>query len=97
MAVELITKDDLIAFKTEMIEAVRGEIKQVTGIKDVLKSEDVRKMLGISAGTLQTLRVNGTLPFSKLLGTCYYERADVLNALRKNKQHVPGKPGTRGE
>ena len=45
----------------------------VTGRKDVLKSKDVRDMLGISAGTLQTLRINGTLAWSKIGGTYYLQ------------------------
>jgi len=32
----------------------------------------VRKLLGVSNGTLQTLRVNGSLPFSKIGGLYFY-------------------------
>ena len=42
-----------------------------------LKSYEVRKLLGISAGTLQNLRVNGTLPYTKIGGLMYYRFEDI--------------------
>jgi hypothetical protein len=36
--------------------------------KQWLKSVDVRKMLNISPGTLQNLRINGTLRYTKIGG-----------------------------
>jgi len=36
-----------------------------------LKSKEVRALLGISSGTLQTLRKNKTLPFTKLVVLCF--------------------------
>lgn len=40
--------------------------------KKWLKSADVKKLLGISHGTLQTLRNNGRLPFTRIGGVIYY-------------------------
>ena len=42
-------------------------------------------MLGISATTLQTLRINGTLSYTKIGGTLYYEYAEVIKVFEKNK------------
>ena len=42
-------------------------------------------MLGISATTLQTLRINGTLSYTKIGGTLYYEYAEVVKVFEKNK------------
>lgn len=42
-----------------------------------LKSYEVRKLLNISAGTLQNLRINGTLPYNKIGGLMYYRYDDI--------------------
>jgi hypothetical protein len=39
--------------------------------KKWLKSSEVKKMLGISPGTLQNLRINGMLPFTKIGGLSF--------------------------
>ena len=56
--------------------------------KEWLKSADVMQMLGCSPGTLQNLRVNGTLPFTKMGGTIYYSRLDVMKVLETNKRNA---------
>jgi hypothetical protein len=45
-----------------------------------LDNQDVMQLLHISPRTLQTLRSNGTLPFSRIKGKFYYKVSD-LNAL----------------
>jgi len=81
MNVELITRDDLEKFKKELLEEIRKHYphprRQVQETRAWLKSFEVRKLLGISAGTLQNLRVNGTLPFKKIGGLMYYRYADI--------------------
>lgn len=42
-------------------------------------------MLGISHGTLQTLRNNGSIPFSKIGGVIFYSREE-LNKIFKQKE-----------
>jgi hypothetical protein len=42
-----------------------------------MRSADVRKLLNISPGTLQNLRINGTLTFSKVGGRMFYKPQDV--------------------
>lgn len=81
MKVELITKDDLESFKKELFEEIRRNrfhLKKTDQIqKEWLKSFEVRKLLGISAGTLQNLRLNGTLPYTKVGGLMYYRYEDI--------------------
>ena len=87
MPTEIITKDDLQIFKGELLAELRTIISQPTAAqKEWLKSEDVRKMLGISPGSLQNLRVNRVLSFTKVGGTLYYAYADVLKVLNDNKR-----------
>ena len=59
---------------------------KISDHKEWLKSADVRKMLGISSGTLQTLRINKTLPYTKIGGTIYYAYGDVTRVLNFNKR-----------
>lgn len=73
MAVEIITKEDLQNFRTQLINDLRHLIVQIPSEqKQWLKSFEVRKLLKISPGTLQTLRVNGTLRFTKISSILYY-------------------------
>ena len=87
-ATDLTTKADLINLKQDLIKEFSALLKHKPQDKEWLKSYDVRKMLGISAGTLQTLRINGSLPFTKLNGTLYYAYDEVIEALNKNKQNT---------
>lgn len=89
MAVEIITKEDLQAFRIELLNDIKllheskGKLEQ----KKWIKSPEVRKMLGISPGTLQNLRTNGTLPFTKIGSLIYYPYEDVIKVLEKNLQN----------
>ncbi len=53
-----------------------------------LKSAAVMEILQCSPGTLQNLRVNGLLPYTKLGGTIYYELRDVQNLIEKHKRNA---------
>ncbi len=87
MATEIITVEDLQVFKTELINDIKDLLKELKGQpnKKWLKSYEVRKLLNISPGTLQNLRINGTLPYTKIGGVMYYEYADIQNMLQTNK------------
>ena len=62
MAVEILTKEDLNDFRTLLLNDIREIIQGKTEqTKQWLKSKEVRKLLNISPGTLQTLRINKTL------------------------------------
>ncbi|WP_335965883.1 helix-turn-helix domain-containing protein [Galbibacter sp. PAP.153] len=86
MSRKIVTNEDLYQFKTELI----NEIKQILNYeggesqKKWLKSNEVQQLLGISSGTLQNLRVNGTLPYSKIGGVLYYEYQQIINILENN-------------
>jgi hypothetical protein len=87
MAVEIITREDLNKFRRELLEDFKKLLKNNSGqpTKKWLKSFEVRKLLGISPGTLQNLRVNGTLPFTKVGGVLYYDQEDIQKMLQANK------------
>ena len=87
MSAQIITTDDLREFKIELLDEIRAIVsEQKTAIsKKWLKSNEVRNLLNISPGTLQTLRINGTLPYTKIGGTNYYNFTDIEKLLLKNK------------
>lgn len=84
MKVDLITKDDLADFKTQLIEELKALLQpQISKQKKWLRSAEVRRMLNISPGTLQNLRINGTLPFTKVGSIAYYELRDIEKMMQK--------------
>lgn len=86
MQIEVITKQDLIDLKQDLLQAINSLLDGKGEQKEWLKSADVMKMLSISPGTLQTLRINKTLPHTKLGGTYYYPKEDVQRLLNSGKQ-----------
>lgn len=85
MNVELITKEDLKNLKIEMLSEIRQLIKPgQSENRQWLKSADVRKLLNISPGTLQNLRINGTLRYTKIGGMMYYKMQDITTLLDGN-------------
>jgi len=82
MGVEVITKEDLEAFGENLLKKIEVLIHSPRS-KKWLKTQDVMALLDISEVTLQTLRNNGTVPFRKLGGICYYN-ADELDGVLMN-------------
>lgn len=52
MAIDIVTKEDLQIFRDELIKEIKLLVNPNTQIKKWLKSPEVRKLLGISPGTL---------------------------------------------
>lgn len=82
----VISKEDFDQFKKELVD----EIKQILqpSIKDRtkwLRSSDVREMLNISDSTLQTFRINGTIPAYKLDSTWFYKSDEIAEALERGR------------
>ncbi len=57
--------------------------------KKWLKTHEVRKMLNISSGKLLTLRINGTLPYTKIGGVIYYDQEDIQQMFSSRKFQHP--------
>ncbi|HXH98710.1 MAG TPA: helix-turn-helix domain-containing protein [Sphingobacteriaceae bacterium] len=51
-----------------------------------LKSNQVKKLFGLSESTLQKLRREGVLPFTKLGGVILYDYLEIIQILRRNRQ-----------
>lgn len=86
MTVNLITQEDLVEFRKLLINDVKEIItNNIQQKKQWLKSAEVRKLLNISPGTLQNLRINGTLKYTKIGSIMYYDNTDINKLLNGNK------------
>lgn len=96
MAANIITLEDLLNFKQELLEEIKTLFLQThpTPAKKWMKSHQVRKLLTISPGTLQNLRINGTLPFTKIGGVIFYDYDDIQKMIERNK-HNPHSTGKK--
>ena len=85
MNLNIATKEDIMDLKKEFMAELK-ELKQTQGNrnKKYLRSAEVRKMFGVSAGTLQNMRVNGTLPYSKVGTTILYDLDRIIEIFNEN-------------
>jgi hypothetical protein len=94
MAVQIITIEDLNEFRSLLLNDLKEFIQpESQQIKQWLKSNEVRKLLNISPGTLQNLRINGTLTYTKIGGIMYYSYSDIEKVLNGNSKSMPNKFG----
>ena len=89
MIANIITTEDLQEFKLDLLENIKALINHQSGFKAKkwLKSPEVRELLSISPGTLQNLRINGTLPYTKIGGVIYYDYEEIEKVLADNRIH----------
>jgi len=86
-ASQLITLEDLYQFQKEFFEKLESSLQALKTItpKKWMKSHEVRRMLKISPGTLQALKADGTIPYSKVGGIHFYDYDDIQKVLEKAK------------
>lgn len=87
MATTVLTMEDLQDFKKDLLQEMKELFHSHRGttVKKWLKSTEVRKMFGISPGTLQNLRINGTLPYTKMGGVIFYDHEEIMRILAENR------------
>lgn len=82
-----ITHEDLKQFRELLIKdfekllSTNGEDKEIDKVENLewLRSKAMRRIMDISPGTLQNLRVTGKVRYKKIMGSYYYNKLDVLN------------------
>lgn len=86
---QIVTLSDLEEFKTDLLLSIKALLSEGRSHqqKKWLKSYEVKKLLNISTGTLQTLRSNGTLPYSKIGGIIYYDVDEIDMLIEKLKRN----------
>ena len=87
---QIVTTTDLVEFKKDLLQELSKILVEnfKPGAKKWLKSAEVRKLLKISPGTLQSMRINGELPFTKVGGMIFYEYQDIHKMFNRNKVEV---------
>lgn len=84
MIVNIITKEDLQEFKEDLLKDIKNLFNiKISEQKLWLRSSEVKKLLNISAGTLQNLRNDGILNYTRVGGTLYYNYKDIEEMLKK--------------
>ncbi|MCT4588329.1 MAG: helix-turn-helix domain-containing protein [Carboxylicivirga sp.] len=85
---ELLTTSDLVDFRRALLSDIDKLLKEriKPTPKTWLKSSEAKALLQVSNGTLQNMRNNGSLPFTKIGGVIYYNREDIQKMLLENKQ-----------
>lgn len=85
-----VTKEDLQQFGAFLIGTIRKMIEGAAPTDkeaiqpEWLKSRAVRKLLDISPGTLQNLRITGKVRYKKVLGSYYYSKEDLMRLFNEN-------------
>src|SRR6266496_6425043 len=84
---QLITINDLAQFKKQLIDELVLMLKSQTSppTKRWMKSHEVRRLLKISPGTLQTLKSSGIIPYTKMGGVHFYDYEDIQHILESGK------------
>jgi hypothetical protein len=84
---QLITAEHLIEFKSELLSEFEQLFKSYSHQtqKRWLKAHQVRKLLNISIGTLQTLKSSGIIPYTKIGGVHFFDYEDIQRILQEGK------------
>ena len=87
MPASIITTDDLREFKLELLDDIKKLLsKRAQGkLKKYLKSSELMDLLQISPGTLQNLRIKGTLPYTKVGGIIFYDSEEIQKVMDNNR------------
>lgn len=87
MEIDIATKKDIEQLRQEILTALASYFaKQPAESKTFLRSKEVRKILNISSGTLQNLRVTGKLTGTKVNGLWYYRYDDIQSLLNAGNE-----------
>lgn len=87
MAERIITTDDLREFKLELMEEIKKLLTQHSSgnLRRYMRSSEVKEHLQISTGTLQNLRINGTLPYIKIGAIIYYDVEEIQRIMMEHR------------
>lgn len=81
---DAITKEDLEILRQKIVKQIelildnKLESAESLGGFDWLRSKAIRKMMDISPATLQNFRIKGKIRYKKVMGSYYYNKADLL-------------------
>ncbi|MDP4210652.1 MAG: helix-turn-helix domain-containing protein [Bacteroidota bacterium] len=96
MPASIVTTDDLREFKSELLAELSNllvETNRIAGPKQWLRSSEARELLNISSGTLHTMRINGTLSFTKVGRLIYYNYDEIKKLIQDNQVNYQKEKG----
>ncbi|MFH7018582.1 DNA-binding protein [Flavobacterium sp. FlaQc-47] len=85
---EIVTKEDLRQFGLLLMDKIHDIFREINFQQkesldpEWLKSKAVRKLLDISAGSVQNMRMTQKVRFKKVLGSYYYNKEDLLKLFK---------------
>ncbi len=84
---QIVTVEYLQQFKRQLVEELLTALKPQASppAKKWMKSHEVRRLLKISPGTLQTLKSSGVIPYTKIGGVHFYDYEDIERILASGK------------
>lgn len=82
---QIVTTGDLELFRKNLVEELKLILQSglPSSEKKWLRSSEVRKLLGISPGTLQNFRIKNLLPYKKIGGMVFYKYEDLEKLLER--------------
>ena len=88
-----ITREDLRQLRLNLIDDLERIIAARIPVAipeekesiDWLRSKDIRKIMNISPATLQNLRITGKIRYTKIMGSYYYNKSDLMLLFNKEK------------
>jgi len=92
MSDDVVTKEDLKQFSLLLLDKIEILLEKSRFVKNEandpewIKSKSVRKLLDISAGSVQNLRTTQKVRFKKVLGSYYYNRKDLEKLFADEKR-----------
>lgn len=87
MSIEIVTKDDLLAFRNLLLSDLKQLLNEVAGKQpepiEGYKTKHVRSILGCSVNKLVSLRMSRKIRTKKVGGTLYYNKDDVRRLVQE--------------
>ena len=83
---EIVTKEDLRLFRIQLLDDIKKMLDarpKEEEMQEWLRSGEVKKILKVSASTLQNLRIGGQLKPVKIKGTWYYSLSELNELFKK--------------
>jgi len=85
MSIEIVTKEDLQVLRLQLISDIRQILQglpQPVEQINWMKTREVMNLLKVSSSTLQVYRHNGTVKYTKIGGTLYYDSQQIRKLMK---------------
>ncbi len=93
MTMEILTKDDLKALRSEIIQEVKETIRQELGLlanvgaddDEYLTTKEAARFLLVSERQMRNYKASKVVPYSKIGGRLLFRKADLLAFVETHK------------